>query len=189
MKSTVGDFKPLYVLGSWLQDYRLDGGYMIVDPRPGGNGLLWTYLVVPLLVVIILKNIKNLWQPQKWLKSNFLIFALLVFYYYAFDGSINSRLMLGFHIFILAWTLRWLWQHLGNLPQKFLIIGRPVLIFLICIGSMITYLASIRGPELEPRIISVIRFQHKIFPRYMHPHDIHKMVYTMAEQKKEEGEL
>jgi hypothetical protein len=103
------DVPALYVLSSWVMDYKYRL-WVTPDPWVGGRGVLWTFMVLPVLGLAFLGWIKrpkeNLYNPR------IMIFGLLAFYVLFFDGAILSRYVLALEIFIMAWALAWVWSNL-----------------------------------------------------------------------------
>lgn len=170
-------FKPLYVLLSWLYDYRL--GFVTPSPTADvGNGLLWTYLVVPVLAIALIVSIMRIRQIKSF-NPSVLILVFLVLLYYFVDGSIIGRYVLGFNIFIMAWALAWILKSIKNIGWT-----KP-LWFNMTVGCLVLLLAglsffqAIKGAYLQYKVVSVLEAQRQIFPKYIDPFFFQERYCTM----------
>jgi hypothetical protein len=159
------NFKPLYVFSSWLYDYRL--GFVTPSPTADvGNGLLWTYLVVPILAIALIVSIFRIRQIKSF-NPSVLILVFLVLFYYFVDGSVVGRYVLGFNIFIMAWALAWILGRIKNIGW-----ARP-LWFNMTAGCLALLLAgmsffqAIKGAFLQYKVVSVLEAQRQVFPKYI----------------------
>jgi len=177
-------FKPLYVFVSWLMDFSIDQT-VTPDPYIKGNGLLWSYFMVPTLLVASFFNIRRIFKFKSWLRPNILIFCVLAFYYYFFDGSIVPRFMVGFHVFILAWSLAWLFKKIESLPCQFRRYIHPSLVGAIFALSFVSNFAAVDTALLHRKFFSVLTLQRKIFPKYIKmPSEVHKNLLRNALKQK-----
>ncbi len=160
-------FKPLYVLSSWLSDYKLDS-YITPAPYIRGNGLVFTYLVIPTLIVWLFRH-KNTFKKTLWKDPRLFIFAVIFLYYYTFPGSIDMRFSLGYNILILSWCLSYLGQYLEKwrfTRLKPLSVGILCLLVLMSVGN---YFDGIRNWRFERHILSPLAVQKGIFPHEYTP--------------------
>ena len=158
-------FKPLYVLSSWLYDYKL--GDVIPSPMVDvGNGLLWTYLVVPILALALIAGILRIRKFKSFPPSAILLVFFVLIYYFM-DVSVINRFMLGFNIFIMAWALAWI---LGKIKET----GKTVWPWLsmmaacfVLVLACLSFFQAIQGAGLQIKVISVLEGQRQLFPRYI----------------------
>jgi len=136
-------FKPLYVLISWLADYKLEPD-ISPDPFIRGNGLVFTYFVIPVLILWIFQH-RNIFKTKLWKDPRLIIPGIIFIYYYSFEGSIQARFALGYNIFILAWCLSYLWQYLEQSRFRWLRSSSKVIVFLLLLMSFGSYFYSIPG--------------------------------------------
>ncbi len=165
------NFKPFYVFYSWLLDYRVSSD-MNPDPWVGGNGLVFTYFVIPILLLWLFKDGAAARKPEAWKNPALWVLAVIVLYDWNFDGSVGARLVLPFQIMILAWCLAWLWRTLESMPEQLNRFARPVLVVILVLLGSVSWLEGIWGKRLEPRMLSLLQTQKQIFPRYVRTEDL-----------------
>lgn len=171
IKEYAFNFKPLYVLSSWLSDYKMDS-YITPAPYIRGNGLVFTYFVLPTLVLWLFQH-KNIIKNKWWKDPRLSIFAAIFIYYYSFEGSIDVRFALGYNIFILSWCLSYLFLCLQEWGLKWFKALPTIIICLLLVMSVGSYCDGIRGKRFEPHLISPFAIQKEIFPHLYSP-DIRK---------------
>ena len=157
--------KPLYVLSSWLYDYKLG----LLSPGPitdVGNGLLWTYLVVPILVVALIVGILRIRKIKGFHPSAILLVFLVLFYYFM-DMSVVARFMLGFNIFIMAWAFAWI---IGTIKETEWTLPSWLKTTVICfmlLPALLSFFQAIKGAFFQYKVVSVLEGQRQLFPMYI----------------------
>ena len=173
--------KILYVLSSWLSDYRLDS-YITPAPYKRGNGLVFTYVVLTVLVLWIFQCKKNILKNKLWTDPRLFIFVVIFVYYYSFEGSIDVRFALGYNILILSWGLVYLWQLLEKWSVGWLRFLPTMTISLLLLMSVGSYGDGIRGWRFETHIISPLFIQNKIFPQIYDPEMRKTLIQKLMEE-------
>lgn len=166
-------FKPLYVLASWLMDYKFDS-YITADPYVRGNGLVFTYFVVPALLIWLIKDLKNIFKYGNWKNPCLLILGVTIIYYVTFSGSVGSRFSLCFNILILAWCLSWAWRNIEQWPAPWAKISVITLICILLVLTTVSYDEAILGRQYEQKIFSPLEAQRKMFPQFLLTGDFRK---------------
>lgn len=172
-------FKPFLILKSWLLDYRL--GYVTPAPVDVGNGLLWTYIVVPILLLALVTAVVRVKKIRSFrLPAIFLIFVVL--FYYFFDFTVVNRFVIGFHIFIAAWALAWAIQQAERVkvPSPGMAAAAGVVLLSLALAS---FFQSIKGVFYETRIVSVLAAERDIFPKYVNPGSLQEQYCSNLLQK------
>jgi len=160
------NFKPFYILLSWLSDYKQDH---IISPAPfyRGNGLVFSYFVIPIFVLWAFQH-KNIFKKELWKDPRIAIFIVIFLFYYFFPGSIDARFAVGYNIFILAWCLTYFWQCMESCRNW----PKPIPTIIICLMfwmSAYTYQDGILGSLYERKILSPLLIQKEIFPQFETP--------------------
>ncbi len=106
------DFRMFYLVLGWFFDYKYRR-FITPDPFVGGNGVLWTYIVVPAMGVFLYHMVFHFKKTVGSFKQpHWLIAAVLAAYWLLSDGSIVSRFSLGFNILLMSWAFGYLWKAL-----------------------------------------------------------------------------
>ena len=171
------NFKPFYVFSSWLYDYRL--GFVTPSPTADvGNGLLWTYLVVPILAIALIVSIFRARQIKSF-NPSVLILIFLVLFYYFIDGSVVARYVLGFNIFIMAWALTWIIERIGKTGWTKTPWFNMTAACLILVLALLSFFQSIKGAYLQNKVVSVLEAQRQLFPKYIDTFTFQERYCTM----------
>ncbi|MDE2215245.1 MAG: hypothetical protein KGJ61_09055 [Candidatus Omnitrophica bacterium] len=153
-----GHFKLFYLLSSWMTDHRyFDVGY----------GLLWSYLVVPILIIALITGILKLRRTRKF-HPPAIIFIFLCCYYYFLDISVSPRLMLGFDIFIMAWAfdrgIGFIESSKWTVPSWLKLTGA----FFMLAAALLEFYKGDGVREYQYKLVSVMEAQKQLFPKYIH---------------------
>jgi len=175
-------FKPLYILISWLSDYKLE---LDLSPCPfiRGNGLVFTYLVIPALIFWIFQH-RNILKKKLWKDPRLIIFGVILLYYCSFEGSAETRFALGYNIFILSWCLAYLWQCLEQSRNSWLRKCSPIIICLLLLMALGSYYTGIRRTYMESHKISILSIQKEIFPHPYTPEIRAAMIQKLSDKQK-----
>ncbi|MBF0569597.1 MAG: hypothetical protein HQL18_02340 [Candidatus Omnitrophica bacterium] len=155
------DFKPFYVFGSWLLDCK--PCFATPDPWIGGNGYLWTYCIVPVLMLALIMTLLKVHTFRKF-HPPVLILVFLVLLYYFLDASIATRFIFGFNLFIMAWALSWIVQQARNWRWTFAV---PVKLFfgsVFLVLAWLSYFQGLKGHLLERKVVSIIQGLYDAYP-------------------------
>ncbi len=144
------NYKLLFVLSSWIMDYKYRE-WITPAPFVGGRGVLWSYLVLP---VIFLMGLNALWRIGSFkfrFNPNWLFLFIFFIYIYCLDVSILARFMLGIDTFIFAFCLMWLWKRIEE--NKIVLISklRFFLALAILAFAFGSYYCSVDGDILQEK--------------------------------------
>jgi len=160
-----------YVIPSWLIDYKFRS-FITPDPFIGGRGLLWTYVVPPVLVLAGIELIlKKQWQttfkqPVLW------IAVVYVFYFIFYSGVIVARFAMGLDLFLLAWCLAWLARKCEGVTfpnRKNVYYGFITVCLLI---TLISFGHAIQGIYFFKKDQSFLSEQYRAFPNFIRAMDL-----------------
>ncbi len=136
------DVPALFVLSSWMMDYKYRP-WVSPDPWIGGRGLIWTYVVIPVLGLALFRRI-DIGHPKV------LIFVIIAGYILFMDGAILTRYALAIEIFIIAWALAWAWQFLeGAFPRRPAV--QVAFVSLMAVFALMNYYATLDGDTLPKK--------------------------------------
>ncbi len=157
-----------YVVPSWLIDYKFRP-FITPDPFIGGRGVIWTYLVIPVLLLALIKNIKAGQFVKKLIQPVGIILVIYILYYLFDPACIVSRFMLGFELFLLAWCMAWAAKTVEHSPSsKMKLLYYPVIILMLCVVSK-NFSQAISGCSMRDKKLSVLAEQYRIFPHFVNP--------------------
>ena len=162
------NFKLVNILVSWILDYKYRSG-LDPDPWVGGNGIVWTYTVIPVMILFLIRY----FQERKFVRIQFskeiLILLVLMMYVLFFDLSHIARFMVGFYAFILSWCLAWTWNEMVKFENSKRW-GR----ILICVGliaALGSFYFGVTGHHgFRKKIFSPIFAQYYNFPYHINVH-------------------
>jgi hypothetical protein len=176
------NFKPFYILASWLMDYKYDK-LINADPWIRGNGLVFGYFVVPILLIWFIKDYRYIFNYRNWKNPCLFILGVTLFYYISFSGSLGPRFSLCFNILILAWCMSWFWRNLENWPIKWSKALSTILLCIILVLATISYGEANLKKDFEPKIVSPLEAQRRMFPTYVITMDFRKeLIQHMYQQ-------
>jgi hypothetical protein len=135
---------------SWLADYKLESD---ISPTPfiRGNGLVFTYFVIPALILWIIQH-KNILKMKLWKDPRLAIFGVIFIFYYFFEDSTEARFGFGYNIFMLSWCLSYLWLCLEESRLNWLKSHSTAIICVLLMLSAGSYCDGIRGSRYEKHI-------------------------------------
>ncbi|MBF0384957.1 MAG: hypothetical protein HQL27_03705 [Candidatus Omnitrophica bacterium] len=162
--ASLPDFKPIQIINSWIKDYQL--GFVTADPWDVGNGLLWVYFVLPVLIIAFGLSIFN-FRKMKLFTPSTLILLFIFLFYFLFDCSVAKRFMIGYNVFIMAWAFVWVITKFKSwrwcFPNWLIAAG----ILFLFIPSWLSFSQSIKGALYQNKVVSVLQAQKQLFPKYI----------------------
>ncbi len=173
---------PFHIVASWLEDLVLVRD-LTPDPWIGGNGLLFAYVVVPVLVLWIIKEFRHLQSVENWQKPPMLIFGLVLLYYLNFDGSVGSRFSLGYNVLVLAWCLAWLWRKLQQFKFKQAAAVRSLVLGIWLWMAVGSYLDANQASFMEKSQFSYLYAQREVFPQQIDTPEIKKFYLQQMQMR------